>query len=458
MTIQKQLMEKISLLDSKLENLRSDDTSSQSSVMDILIKINNRLNELDKSALHGCCGGPVIVQTTPHANVVHQPILDSCSSCSDAKQEKRHRSLMTVSNEGSVANKERNDPVSTHSLNRTSIHTTSDAGSTSTSKSSSNCPPTILVSDTQDGSLPKSQTVTSSTPSPESSSRLPNVPSTVESSTPVTKHGHPVINVPETNDNASVPPKQLLPDNNKEQFPVTEACTSVVKESGSLPSGTVRIVSVPSAVNQSPTIATTSNPKLVPVVSLAASREQRDPMSEHNNPSFTSSEQLFPQSCIKETGSSRVVPVQTTPVPSLQSSYIDLHSTLSSSPILSTVVRSPAAAAKYIPVVVTSESSHLRKQTTPMTNTISPNTSTPITKSNDHSSRIPLHSASTTASDQMSIPPGYITLSHTTNVSPPASTVHSTSPLQPQAVNPTPQSPSVLYPAAVGAALKKAGK
>ncbi|KAJ7326025.1 hypothetical protein OS493_028748 [Desmophyllum pertusum] len=97
----KQMIEKICVLDSKLEQLQvqSDDASSQSTVIELLVKINDKLDQLGKNASHSCCGGPVIIQTTPRTNVVHQPILDSCSSCRDSKKEKICERSTTVSSE-----------------------------------------------------------------------------------------------------------------------------------------------------------------------------------------------------------------------------------------------------------------------------------------------------------------------------------------------------------------------
>ena len=447
------MMEKISLLDSKLDNLRSDGASSRSAVKDMLIKINDRLDQLNKSTPLGCCGGPVIIQTTPHANVVHQPILSSCKSCSGAKEDERHTSSMTVSNGESVANKERNDQISTDTLGRVSTQTSSDTDpSEFTKKSSGEHPPSILIPDSQDESLGKSQTVASSTASPCITSHSPSVPSATKSLLPVSEHGHLVTNVSGTKETACVPSNESLLGSNKEQFSKAEACASVLKESSSQPNATRPILLV---VNQSPTVTSTANTKLLELKLLAASREQKDSASECVSTFSMPPQQRATVPC-KQTG---VASAQTTPITTPQSAYIDRQSTLGASPVLSTVVRSPSAAVRSVPMETLSESSNLPRQPTAVVNNTS--IGIPLQKSNNESSRISPHTI-TTASTQSSIPPAFIALSHT-NLTPSPSKVHGMSPLQPHAGRMTSQTSSLqrkdlhLHPS-VGAVMHKSGE
>ena len=427
------MMEKISLLDSKLENLRSDDASSQSAVKDMLTKINDRLEQLNKSTPLGCCGGPVIIQTTPHANVVHQPILSSCKSCSNTKEDERHTSSMTVSNGESVGNEKRNNQISTDTLDRVSTQTSSDADpSEFTKKSSGEHPPTILIPDSQDESLGKSQTVASSTASPCITSHSPSVPSAAKSSVSVNEHGHTVTNVPGTKQTMCVPSNQSLPVSNKEQLSKAEACAPIVKESSSQPNATRPIVLL---VNQSPTVTSTANTKLLGLKLLAASREQKDSASECVSTFSMSPQQRVTVPC-KQTV---VGPAQTTPMTTPQSAYIDLQSTLGVSPVLSTVVRSPSAAVRSVPMEALSESNRLPRQATAVVNNSS--IGIPLQKSNNESSRISPHTI-TTASTQSSIPPAFIALSHT-NLTPSPNKVHGISPLQPHAGRMTSQTSSL---------------
>ena len=448
------MMEKISLLDSKLENLRSDDASSRTAVLDMLNKINDRVDQLHKSTPHGCCGGPVIIQTTPHANVVHQPILSSCKSCSGTKEDEGHASSMTVSNGGSGENKERNDQISTDTLGRVSIQTLSDTvPSTLTKKSSSEQPPSTVIPDSQDESLAKSQTVATSTPLPCITSHSPSVRSVTESSVSVNDRGHSVLNLPGTKETTHVPCNQSLPVSNKEQFSKAEACGSVVRESSSQPNVTRPIVLV---VNQSPSVTSTANTNLLELKLLATSKEQKDSASEHVRTSPTPSQQRV-TGCFKQTG---VTSTQTTPTTSLQSAYIDLHSTLGASPVLSTVVRSPATAVRPVPMETLPESSHLPRQATVMVNNSS-SIGIPLPKSNSESSRISPH-VMTTASTQPSIPPAFIALSHT-NITPSPNKVHSISPLQPHSGRMTSQTSSLQrkdlhLPPSVGAVMQKSGE
>ena len=451
MTNQKQMMEKLSLLESKLENVRSDEASSRTSVTEILTKINSRLDQLDKSTSHGCCGGPVIIQTTPHASVVHQPVLDSCNSCRGAKQKERHRSSVTVSKEDSVANKERNDLIVPRSLSRTPMQSSPDAGNTLMKKNSGDRPPAILILDTQDKSLSKPQAVTSNIHSPEITSHLPNVSSTAESTKSINTCEHSVISVSVTKTTTPVPSRDSLPDDNRKQFPRGGACASIMEGSGSFPNGATSIGWI---VNQSPTVGTTSNTctKSPQMELYTGSRRQREPVSEHSNSSFTPSQQRF-MPPLRETG---VAPIQTTPVSVLKPSYIDLQSTLSTSPVLCTVVKNPASAARPIPVCTLSEARHSPQQTKVVVSSSNAGTTVPKTNS-EHCPRIPLHGVTTTSS-QTSIPPGYITLSHTTNIPPSPIKIHGTSPLQPQTVKTTIQGKDLHLSPAAGAVIRNTGK
>ena len=456
------MMQKISLLESKLENLRSDDTPAQSSVMDVLVKINSRLDSLSNNTPHGCCGGPVIIQTTPHANVVHQPILDSCSSCSDAKQDKQYQTT-TVSDHDkeSIAIKDGNNTISTKSLSRTSIQTLSNPESISTKNNSSDRPPTILVLDSQEESSSKSQTISTSTQSPEIASRLSNIPIVAEPSVSTNKHecSVNVSCVPGTKPMTSISPtiKQLLPEKSKEQFSQQETSAPVVKESGP-PSNLTRSVAL--IVNQSPTKTTTASTMLLQTEVLTSSRQQRAPLSESGSTSVALSQQTCATPYRETECLSHVGPVQITPVSLLQPSFIDLQSTLTASPVLSTVVRSPTA--KFVPVGMSPETSRLPQQ--PVALASSSITAASLQQSiSGHTLKMPLHRVTTTSAEAKYVPPGFITLSRTTNVLPSPNKIHGTLPFQPQTIRTTSRSPSVqgkdlhLSPAA-GAVIQKAGK
>ena len=404
---QKEMMQKISHLESMLVDLRSDCTSTQSSLMDMLTKITSKLDGLSNNAPHGCCGGPVIIQTTPHANLIHQPVLGSCSSCRDDKQDKRHESSMPVSDKESSTINEKNDTTSTVSLRRTSVQTSSNSQSISSRKSSSESCTTNLVVDAHKDSLPQSQEIQSSTSLPEITLCSASAPITADSSVSTSNCGSS-INVSSESPTkviTPIPPKEHLPERCKEKSLRQEPCLPVVVECHSLSN---RTSSVASVINLSPGIAVTAIANSVQTTGVSmASSQQRGPMSEQLNVTAPQQTYVTPR---RDTFTS----VQTT-VSSLPPSYIDLHNTLTSSPVLSTVARSPAA--RFVPgnnsQVV---SSHLPQHVSSV-----PNFSIPVipllSSQNRHLPRQPVQSITPTSA-QTSTPPGYITLSHTTNGKP----------------------------------------
>ena len=222
MANQKQMMEKISVLDSKLEKLHIDDVSSHSTVMELLTKISERLDRLGNNSSQSCCGGPVIIQTTPHANVVHQPILDSCRSCRDSKKEKRHECLASFPSENniSVTSKEGRDQVSETSSNVTSVRTLTDMENAS-DKISRNQASVVLVSDTENESSPKPGVASSSL---SSAVELPVLNNKQDSS---------VMKVSCETDSIA---NGALPSI-REHSPKGDGCSVVVREGNSLPNG-----------------------------------------------------------------------------------------------------------------------------------------------------------------------------------------------------------------------------
>lgn len=445
LTNQKQMIEKLSLLELKLDNLQSNGASSQSSLMDMLNAINNRLDQIQKSTAHGCCGGPVIIQTTPHASVVHQPILDSCSSCSGAKQDDKRKGSLPVSCGASVENIE-NDSISTISVSSKPVQTSLNRNSSGFHS------PTILIPDSQGESLPQSQTVpvVSVAPTTCISSHLPNVLAAAESSLSGNRHGHSMAAV--VSEAERIAGAASLPVGNREQLSRVETCNSVAKESSSFPTATRSLVLV---VNQSPTITSTANTRLLQL--SPPSKEQKDVVSESSGAPLAASQQRF---TVVPNSETRVASVQTTPSSSLQPSYIDLQSTVTSSPVLSSVARSPTTAAKLTFVRATSDSSHLPQKPT----VVAKNTfyAAPLHKSsNENRSVISLHSMTTTAA-QSNVPPGFISLSHAA-LSSTSNKIYSMSSLLPQTVRMTSQIPTVqgkelhLSPTAA-AVVKKSGE
>ncbi|XP_068686789.1 mucin-4-like isoform X2 [Montipora foliosa] len=404
---QKQMMEKISLLQSRLdENLQSNEGFSQTLVMDMLNNINSKLTELHKSAPHGQCSGTVIIQTTPHAKVVHQPILDSSRSCSGAKKGESCSAVVSVDNSKSITNQERNDPVSSN------LSGTESVASLSTGSGSSECRSTILHPDLQEP-LPQSEAFALSTPSPCIYSHLSNVPSPVERS---------MVNT----DAQPTQPEPSVP------------ATSEIQTS-STPNRSFGLV-----FDQSPSITSTVNSASIPVEISAALRQQKQPVSEHGNTSSLPSQAkvTLPH---RETAVSSVMVTATPLTTSLPSSYIDLHSTLTlNPPVMSTSVKSSTAAINCIPLANSTESSHLYQSTTPIMVNSTACTSAPLHKSpQDHSSRGLLHTSTTAISAQSSIPTGFITLQHpsltlTPNKVPVPLPLHP----HPQAARMTSQSPS----------------
>lgn len=405
---QKEMMQKISVLESTLEDLRSDGSSTQSSLMDMLTKIASKLDCLSNNAPHGCCGGPVIIQTTPHANLIHQPVLGSCSSCRDGEQDKRHESSMPVFDKESSTMNEKNHTIATVSLSRTLVQTSSTISqSISSRKSSSESCTANLIIDSHKDPLPQSKEIQSSTSSPEVTLCSASAPLTADSSVSTSNCGSSinVLSESPTKVTTTFPPKERLPERCEEKSLRQEPCLPVVVECHSLSN---RTSSVASVINLSPSIAVTAiaNSVQTTVVSMASS-QQRGPMSEQLNVTAPQRPYVTPS---RDTFAS----VQTT-VSSLPPSYIDLHNTLTASPVLSTVARSPAA--RFVPgnnsQVV---SSHLPQHASPVPNISIPVISLPSSQ-NRHLPRQPVQSITPTSA-QTSTPPGYITLSHTTNVKP----------------------------------------
>lgn len=488
----KQMIEKICVLDAKLEQLRiqSDDASSQSTVIELLVKINDKLDQLGKNASHSCCGGPVIIQTTPRTNVVHQPILDSCSSCRDSKQEKICERSTTVSSEDNTCTtlRGKEDQVSASPLhvNATSVRTSTDVENVPDKNIriyiSGNQP-----SDIQNDPSRKPQTIANGASSLGVTSSLSSV---VASPMLKNKQEYSLMNVscePESKADASVCSKQLL-TGNSEHSPKEDTCSLVVTEDRSLPNGTRSVTSI---VNQSPVATTASSTSLLTEVTTIL-RQLRDssPQGKHNKTPTQIKQLTLP---CTQAGSSYPAPVQVIPAPSLQSSYNDrqigqisnhvggsepVHKTGHNKtaevepnhqrtamvcPVsISTVVRNPPP--NYHPVGMSSGPSHHLPQQAILVVSSSGAACTPLQNSKDpNSPKVPLLSVTPT-SVKKSIPPGYISLSHTTDVMPSLQKVPNTMTWQPQTVTTTTTSHSmqqgkeVHVSSAAGAVVQKAGE
>ena len=305
MTNQKQMMEKMSVLDSKLEKLHTDDVSSHSTVMELLTKISERLDQLGNNSSQSCCGGPVIIQTTPHANVVHQPILGSCRSCRDSKREKRQECLASfpLENNIGVTSKEGRDQGSATSSNVTSMRTLTDMENASDKIISRNQASVVLVSDTQNESSPKPGVASSS------------LSSAVELSELNSKQDSSVMKVScETDSIAS----GALPAI-REHSPKGDGCSVVVREGNSLPNGISSEASI--VVDQPPISTTASTASLLREVTTVLSQLREASLQAEYSKTSNLPPQKLTQSCA-QSGSSPLALIQLTPVPS-HSPYID---------------------------------------------------------------------------------------------------------------------------------------
>ncbi|XP_022800912.1 uncharacterized protein LOC111338659 isoform X2 [Stylophora pistillata] len=177
LSTQRQMIEKIDVLDSKLEKLQSNDQASQSTLMEVLAKINERLDQLSKNTSHACCGGPVILQTTRHANVIHQPILDPCFSCRDVIRNNRTESLSVASSEDNILSFSHPLSTTSESTKTSIVYSTGNDSSKSISGKQS-C--MDFVSDRQNDSHPEPQMVATS-----HYTSSPRVTSSVCSASPV---------------------------------------------------------------------------------------------------------------------------------------------------------------------------------------------------------------------------------------------------------------------------------
>lgn len=308
MTNQKQMMEKMSVMDSKLEKLHTDDVSSQSTVMELLTKINEKLDQLGKDSSHSCCGGPVIIQTTPHAKVVHQPILDSCGSCTDSKKEKRRENLASFPSDNNTCatSRERTDPFSATPSNAVSKRTSADLENSFDKIVSHNQPSVILVSDSQNESSPK----------PGIASSLPSLPGLKN------KQDSSVIKVSCESDskaNGAVCSKQSQPTI-REQSLKGDGCNTVVREGNSLPNGISSVTSI--LVNQPPVSTTASTASLLREVTTVLSQLRHASAQAEYSKTLSSTPQKLTLSCT-QAGSSRPVQMQLLPASLQHSPNID---------------------------------------------------------------------------------------------------------------------------------------
>ena len=447
MTNQKQMMEKISVLDTKLEKLHTDDVSSHSTVMELLTKISEKLDQLGKDSSYSCCGGPVIIQTTPHANVVHQPILDSCSSCRDSKKDKGNEHLASFPSENNacVTSMEGRDQVSATSSNVTSMRTSTDAENAPDTSTSCNQPDVILVSDTQKESSLK----------PAATSNL--LSSAVKSPVLMNEQDSSVMKVSCESDSkasgTSVCSKQSQPAI-REHSLKGDGCSVVVREGHSLPNG---IASVASIVLDQPPVSTTANTAtfLREVTTVLSQLRDASPQAEHSK-TLTSPPQKPTLSCT-QSGSSHPALIQLIPAPSQHSPYIDRQN----GPVCNLADKNEAVHKTGEKEVAEIEPHHQRPQTVcPVSlstvtagagkqylpiNMISgpghylPKPAIFVANSFGAQSINHQHSPNTPALSQRSLSQGYVTLvtpspSSVANVTPSPSNTHVTPTWQPQTV------------------------
>ena len=443
MTNQEQMMEKISVLDSKLEKLHTDDVSSHSTVMELLNKISEKLDQLGNNSSHSCCGGPVIIQTTPHANVMHQPILDSCSSCRDSRKEKRHECLASFPSENNmgVTSKEGRDHNSATSSNVTSMRTLTVMENASDRIVSHNQPSTILVSDAQKESSPKPG-VTSSLSS--SAVELPVLNSKQDSSVTRVSCGSDIKS------SGAVCSKQTCPTVS-EHSPKGDDCSVVVRESNSLPNGISSEASI--VVNQPPVSTTTSTASLLREVTTVLSHLRDASLQAEYSKTSILPPQKSTLSCA-QSGSSHPTLIQLTPVPSQNSPTMDhqkglisnnnvLHATGQKKvaemeprhqrlptvrPVSFSTVSGGVGRHRYLPVGTLSGPSHYLPKPAILV------ASTSGVQSTNHH-----HSPSTPAVSQHRLSQGYVTLvtpspSGVTSLTPATSQAHVTPTWQPQTV------------------------
>ena len=404
---QKQMIEEISLLRSRLdENLQSINGLSQTSVMDLLNKMNSRIDELYKIAPHGLCNGTVIIQTPSHANVIHKPILDSCSSCRVDKEGERCSGSENIDNSNTHESEVRRSPVASNTLGRASVET---------------------VHGLQEVS-PRSQAMDLTT----SSSCIPSHSSNVLQSTGTANQ--------------------------------VNAGGSLEQTESSVPSTTSGMNrSLVAVLSQSPMALSIVNTKSTPNEVLTASIQQNELVSEQDKSSGSLHDKVTTP--YNKTGLSSAMDKTSPPKTLLPSSFIDLHSTLTLNPpatVTSTVaVKSAVAPTKSIPVVNLSETSY-SPQNTPIVANNTTGASTPLQKvPHEQSSRSLLHNSTTSVSAQSTIPAGFINLSYPNMASTPK-VVHVTSPLHPQPVRVmslnSNQPGKSLSPAAVGTVIRNSGK
>lgn len=410
------MIEEISLLRSRLdETLQSINALSQTSVTDLLNKMNSRIDELHKIAPRGQCNGTVIIQTPAHANVIHKPILDSSSSCRVDKEGERCSGSENVDNSKTNESEVRRSPVSSNTLGRASVET---------------------VQGLQELS-PRSQAMNLSTSSSGTLSHSCNVLKSTGTANLVNA-GEPLAqtesSVPTTNDTqqSSTPSVNRSPVAVLSQSPIT-----------------LSIVNTKSTANEV----------------FIAPRQQNELVSENEKSSGPLHDKVMTPH--KETGLSSAMD-KTSPLKTLlPSSFIDLHSTLTLNPPVTstTAVKSVVAPTKSIPVVNLSETSY-SPQNAPIVANNTTGTNTPLQKvPHEQSSRSLLHTVTTPVSAQSTIPAGFINLSYP-NVALTPKVVHVTSPLHPQPVrmmslNSNQQHSNQgksLSPAAVGTVIRSSGK
>ena len=442
MTNQRQMMEKIDVLDSKLEKLQSNNQSSPSTVMELLAKINERLNQLSKNASHACCGGPIILQTTRHANVVHQPVLDPCLSCRDIRND-RTEILPVAPSEDNISSISCPLNANYESTKTSNVNSTGNDSSKCVS-GQQHC--MDFVSDKQNDSYPEPQIMVTShhTSSPRVTSSVHGAPPEDLSEPPKNNKGSVLKKVSCVSESEDISPsmssEQTLPATKHSSK--TDAYIFLSKESSSMPKGSqckTVIVSQPpiSAINNSP-------PSAKEVSNFSRQQRISSSQAECRNVSSPSCTQHF------ITASTHVPSVNRSQVritPLSQPSFSGGEIVLSNS---HAVVKNPSSHATEMQLDYKS------------TATVFPDTSCSVSNlSSGLSHFTPQHtilvangSTSSTPSRntcdkpssgvqvlqepsppvQKNIPPGYIALSHTPTVPPSPSTPNNTTAWQPQTV------------------------
>lgn len=437
------MMEKIDVLDSKLEKLQSNNQSSPSTVMELLAKINERLDQLSKNASHACCSGPIILQTTRHANVVHQPVLDPCLSCRDMIRNNRTEILPVAPSEDNISSI--SCPLNTNS------ESTKTSNVNSTGNDSSKCVSgqqhcVDFVSDKQNDSYPEPHIMVTShhTSSPRVTSSVHGAPPEDLSEPPKNNKGSVLKKVSCVSESEDISPSMSSEQTSPatKHSSKTDAYIFLSKESSSMPKGSqckTVIVSQPSisAINNSP-------PSAKEVSNFSRQQRISSSQAECRNVSSPSCTQHF---ITASTHAPSVNRSQVRITPLSQPSFSGGEIVLSNS---HAVGKNPSSHATEMQLDYKSTATVFPDTSCTVSSLSSgPSHFTPqhaILVANGSTSSTPSRNTCDKPSSgvqvlqepsppvQKNIPPGYIALSHTPTIPPSPSTPNNTTAWQPQTV------------------------